>query len=108
LLIKSFLKNPEWRSKTKKDPGIPNLFPYKDKILHEIEEKRRLKEEENARRRELARQQQPGGEAAMDTLDDGEEELEEPEELLDGESGDEDSMQVVGVLPEEWLDGWTD
>lgn len=39
----------------KKDPGIPNLFPYKDKILHQIEEKKRLKEEELLRRREEAR-----------------------------------------------------
>lgn len=44
-------KNPEWRSKLKKDPGIPNLFPYKDKILAEIEEARRRKAEEAERRR---------------------------------------------------------
>ena len=44
-------KNPEWRSKLKKDPGIPNLFPYKDKILAEIEEARRRKAEELAKRR---------------------------------------------------------
>ncbi|KAI4115034.1 MAG: hypothetical protein LQ345_004290 [Seirophora villosa] len=48
-------KNPEWRSRLKKDPGIPNLFPYKDKILHQIEEKKRLKEEEVIRRREETR-----------------------------------------------------
>ncbi|KAG2415501.1 hypothetical protein HFD88_006692 [Aspergillus terreus] len=48
-------KNPEWRSKIKKDPGIPNLFPHKDKILQEIEEKRRLKAEEQMRIREEAR-----------------------------------------------------
>ncbi|OJD18825.1 hypothetical protein AJ78_01157 [Emergomyces pasteurianus Ep9510] len=53
-------KNPEWRSKLKKDPGIPNLFPYKDKILHEIEEKKRLKEEENRRIREEARKARQG------------------------------------------------
>ena len=39
----------------KKDPGIPNLFPYKEKILHEIEEKKRIKEEDYARRREESR-----------------------------------------------------
>jgi nuclear GTP-binding protein len=44
-------KNPEWRSRLKKDPGIPNLFPYKDKILAEIEENRRKKAEEIERRR---------------------------------------------------------
>ena len=39
----------------KKDPGIPNLFPGKDRILHEIEEKKRLKDEELARKREEAK-----------------------------------------------------
>lgn len=48
-------QNPEWRSRLKKDPGIPNLFPYKDRILHEIEEKKRLKEEEFQRKREEAK-----------------------------------------------------
>ncbi|KAF9889207.1 hypothetical protein FE257_007520 [Aspergillus nanangensis] len=48
-------KNPEWRSKIKKDPGIPNLFPHKDKMLQEIEEKRRLKAEEQTRIRDEAR-----------------------------------------------------
>lgn len=35
----------------KKDPGIPNLFPYKDKILAEIEEGRRRKAEDAAKMR---------------------------------------------------------
>ncbi|PKY07584.1 hypothetical protein P168DRAFT_248733 [Aspergillus campestris IBT 28561] len=48
-------KNPEWRSRVKKDPGIPNLFPFKDKLLQEIEEKKRLKQEEQDRIREDAR-----------------------------------------------------
>ncbi|PYI12578.1 hypothetical protein BO78DRAFT_457021 [Aspergillus sclerotiicarbonarius CBS 121057] len=48
-------QNPEWRSKIKKDPGIPNLFPHKDKILHEIEERKRLKAEEQQRIRDEAR-----------------------------------------------------
>ncbi|EME49544.1 hypothetical protein DOTSEDRAFT_122313, partial [Dothistroma septosporum NZE10] len=34
-------KNPQWRSRLKKDPGVPNLFPYKDKVLAEIEESKR-------------------------------------------------------------------
>ncbi|KAG9248354.1 P-loop containing nucleoside triphosphate hydrolase protein [Calycina marina] len=48
-------KNPEWRSKLKKDPGIPNLFPYKDKILAEIEEGRKRKAEDAANRRAEAK-----------------------------------------------------
>ncbi|KAH9865786.1 hypothetical protein J1614_009373 [Plenodomus biglobosus] len=93
-------KNPEWRSKTKKDPGIPNLFPYKDKILAEIEEQRRKKEEEKARLRELAKQQKSGGAANTDAMDDDDSEFEafdaEGDELLADDSEDEDSMQVDG------------
>src|SRR6266480_3148275 len=44
-------QDPTWRSRLKKDPGIPNLFPYKEKLLQEIEEKKRSKEEEAARRK---------------------------------------------------------
>jgi nuclear GTP-binding protein len=44
----------------KKDPGIPNLFPYKEKILQEIEEKKRLKEEEATRRKADAKAQASG------------------------------------------------
>ena len=87
------LQNPEWRSKLKKDPGIPNLFPYKDKIIQEIEESRRVKAEELAQRRELAKEQRLSGEAPMAT--DGDEELSEDDELLEEESDIEDSMQVV-------------
>ena len=39
----------------KKDPGIPNLFPFKDKILTEIEEKKRLKAEQAQCLREVAK-----------------------------------------------------
>ncbi|KAK4132617.1 hypothetical protein BT67DRAFT_359958, partial [Trichocladium antarcticum] len=46
-------RNPEWKSKLKKDPGIPNLFPYKEKLLHKIEEDRVRRKEELLRRREL-------------------------------------------------------
>ena len=53
-------KNPEWRSKLKKDPGIPNLFPYKDKILAEIEEGRRKKAEDAAKRRAVAKATKTG------------------------------------------------
>jgi nuclear GTP-binding protein len=52
--------NPEWRSRLKKDPGIPNLFPYKDKILAEIEEGRRRKAEDAAKRRADAKATKTG------------------------------------------------
>jgi nuclear GTP-binding protein len=91
-------ENPEWRSKTKKDPGIPNLFPYKDKILAEVEETRRRKEEETARRRELAKEQKLNGGAASEANDDFEDFDAEDNEQLDlDDSEDEDSMEVVGL-----------
>ena len=43
-------KDPQWRSRLKKDPGIPNLFPYKDQILHDIEGKKRLRQDESNRK----------------------------------------------------------
>ncbi|KIL94605.1 nuclear gtp-binding protein nug1 [Fusarium avenaceum] len=53
-------KNPEWRSKLKKDPGIPNLFPYKERILQEIEENRLKKAELAQRRKEMAKAAKTG------------------------------------------------
>lgn len=59
-------KNPEWRSRLKKDPGIPNLFPYKDKILAEIEESRRRKAEELANKRKEAKAAKSGEQVERD------------------------------------------
>ncbi|KAJ4130710.1 nuclear GTP-binding protein nug1 [Fusarium equiseti] len=53
-------KNPEWRTKLKKDPGIPNLFPYKEKLLQEIEENRIKKAEMAQKRKELAKAAKTG------------------------------------------------
>ncbi|PKS06417.1 hypothetical protein jhhlp_007165 [Lomentospora prolificans] len=81
-------KNPEWRSKLKKDPGIPNSFPYKEKVLQEIEENRLRKQEEAARRKELAKAAKTGGAAkAEDEMDDSD---------VEGDEGDEfdDTMEV--------------
>lgn len=87
-------KNPQWRSRLKKDPGIPNLFPYKDKILAEIEESKRNKEEEKERRRDVARAQREGRsieattsagagnlEVSEDDEEDDDEEMDEREDV---------------------------
>jgi nuclear GTP-binding protein len=47
----------------KKDPGIPNLFPYKEKMLEEIEQKRAKKAEEAQRKKEMAKAAKTGGAA---------------------------------------------
>ncbi|KAL8814164.1 MAG: hypothetical protein Q9223_006591 [Gallowayella weberi] len=82
-------KNPEWRSRLKKDPGIPNLFPYKDKILQQIEEKKRLKEEEVLRRREEAKSAQVVSPGTGDAVVAGNGQL--GEDLIDETMTDDDN-----------------
>ncbi|KAI9699047.1 MAG: hypothetical protein M1836_003236 [Candelina mexicana] len=95
-------KNPEWRSRIKKDPGIPNLFPYKDKILHEIEEKKRLKEEDVFRRREEAKaRRQPAADLQLDAeVSNQADEEGEDDAMLDEEiDDDEDDFEQGASNP---------
>ncbi|KAB2577485.1 putative nuclear gtp-binding protein nug1 protein [Lasiodiplodia theobromae] len=87
-------QNPEWRSKLKKDPGIPNLFPYKDKILAEIEEKKRLKEEEQQRKREeaKARRAVKGKNAEVAEEEEDMDDVKDGEDMIDYEASDDDAM----------------
>ena len=97
-LRKEAKKNPQWRSRLKKDPGIPNLFPHKAKMLAELEESKRRKEEEAQRRRDIAKAQRQGvavPEAVRNRMSkDAEENEDDDEVLLDQgeESVDEDVM----------------
>lgn len=87
-------KNPQWKSRVKKDPGIPNLFPYKAKVLAEIEESKRRKEEEQMRRREVAKAQREG--RAVAEVDGVVGDAEGDEILLDEEDEDvEEGMDLV-------------
>lgn len=45
-------KNPGKFSKSKKDPGVPNACPFKEKVLQEVEEAKQRKVEEKVQRRE--------------------------------------------------------
>ncbi|OIW34754.1 hypothetical protein CONLIGDRAFT_639093 [Coniochaeta ligniaria NRRL 30616] len=76
-------KNPEWRSKLKKDPGIPNLFPYKEKLLQQIEADRERRKEEQQRRKEMAKAAKTG------TVEKSENAMEEDNEF-DETLGDDD------------------
>lgn len=67
-------KDPTWKSHKKKDPGIPNSFPYKGRILSEIEEAKRLQAEERERRRVEQREAARIGRAA------------DEDELMDGDN----------------------
>ncbi|KAF2667300.1 hypothetical protein BT63DRAFT_480295 [Microthyrium microscopicum] len=90
--------DPTWRTRLKKDPGIPNLFPYKEKILQEIEEKKRLKEEEAAQRKEdmKAVKKQPVEADAM--VEDDEELLDDMEEDDDNDVPMKDSVNPMAAL----------
>ncbi|CAB4384524.1 unnamed protein product [Rhizophagus irregularis] len=44
-------KNPKSR-KLKKDPGIPNLYPFKDQLLNKIEQQKRKLEDEKQRQKD--------------------------------------------------------
>ncbi|KAK3945321.1 P-loop containing nucleoside triphosphate hydrolase protein [Diplogelasinospora grovesii] len=87
-------KNPEWRTKLKKDPGIPNLFPYKEKLLHQIEEDRVRRKEEQQRKREMAKAAKTGATPAK-TGDQMEVEGEEFEQFSDADAMDEDDGSDV-------------
>lgn len=53
-------KNPSLRKKLKKEPGIPNLCPYKEDLLHKMETQKQRYEEEKEKqkkRRQLVVQQ---------------------------------------------------
>lgn len=73
-------KDVTWRSRVNKDPGIPASFPYKEQIIQELEENRRLETEkkEQLRQERLAAREAllaNGGSAedAMEESDDDEE-----------------------------------
>ncbi|KAI1383112.1 P-loop containing nucleoside triphosphate hydrolase protein [Hypoxylon trugodes] len=87
-------KNPQWKSKLKKDPGIPNLFPYKEKILHEIEDGRRRKREEQQRRKELAKAGKTG---ATDENEDNEVDVDGAENAEDFGGFEDDAMDEDGA-----------
>jgi nuclear GTP-binding protein len=86
-------KDPTWRSRLKKDPGIPNLFPFKEKILQEIEQKKLWREEEAAKKKADAKAKRSGIADAVDVEEERMEEgAQEGEALYDYSSGGEDEV----------------
>jgi nuclear GTP-binding protein len=105
-------KDPTWKSKHKKDPGIPASFPYKDRIVSEIEDTKRQQLEDRQRQRELKRQEmlesgQNPEDHMVDDEDDGNglaallESAQQAAREYDGENSEdevddsEDSLEVV-------------
>ncbi|KAM7194322.1 P-loop containing nucleoside triphosphate hydrolase protein [Rhypophila sp. PSN 637] len=96
-------KNPEWRSKLKKDPGIPNLFPYKEKLLQKIEDDRIRRKDEEQRRREMAKAAKTGVEVQNEEEDDAMESVDEEEDddVMDEDGsdlGDDDDSNPLAAL----------
>lgn len=90
-LRKEAKSDPQWRSRLKKDPGIPNLFPYKAQMLAEIEDGKRRKAEEQMAKRDLAKARRQG--AAVTAGVSG------PTADLEEEEEDEDDGAVVVHMP---------
>ncbi|RVD83055.1 uncharacterized protein DFL_007457 [Arthrobotrys flagrans] len=91
---KASKKDPTWKSRLKKDPGIPNMFPYKEQVLEEIEEGRRQKEEEKLKRKEaklkaVKSTAAEGNGSDVDEMVDAEEEEEEESELSEMDEGED-------------------
>lgn len=82
-------KDPTWKSRVKKDPGIPASFPYKTKILEEIETTKMKAQEE----RELAKQKR---------LEDRVKAMEEGQDVMDEDvdQSDDDSHGGLAALVE--------
>jgi nuclear GTP-binding protein len=57
---KAAKKNPQWVSRLKKDPGIPNSYPFKAQVLAEIEEHKIRKEAEQQEKRDTAKARREG------------------------------------------------
>ncbi|KZV71396.1 hypothetical protein PENSPDRAFT_630282 [Peniophora sp. CONT] len=96
-------RNPQWKSKHKKDPGIPNNFPYKEQILAEIAEERRKAEEAKERKKEekktLRAQAKAGVPLGAEPASDAEEGAgeEEEEEVTVGDA--ENAFLGISLVP---------
>lgn len=77
-------KDVTWKSRVNKDPGIPANFPYKDQIIQELEENRRIEKE---KKEELRRQRQEAREAALASGVTGDDAMEESDSDDAGENG---------------------
>ncbi|KAF9531018.1 hypothetical protein CPB83DRAFT_850031 [Crepidotus variabilis] len=84
-------KNPQWKSKKPKDPGIPNDFPYKDQILAEVQDQRRLDAEEKQKKKQ--EKQKSIAKAKAIALGEDYNDLSEDEAMNEGGS-DEEHMTI--------------
>ncbi|CCE87255.1 Piso0_005798 [Millerozyma farinosa CBS 7064] len=81
-------KDPTWRSRHKKDPGIPASFPYKDKIIEELEENRRIEKEKKEERRLEKQREREEALARGESV----------EEIMDVEEDEEDENGLAALV----------
>ncbi|CAK7900969.1 nuclear GTP-binding protein Nug1p [[Candida] anglica] len=81
-------KDVTWKSRTKKDPGIPSSFPYKEQIIVELEEGRKAEQEKRAQLK-LQRQQERAEALARG---------EQVDENMDQDSDDENEGGLGALL----------
>jgi nuclear GTP-binding protein len=84
----------------KKDPGIPNLFPYKEKLLQEIEEKKRLREEEVAEQKAQSKAAIHNSSANIDIMseDDDDELYDEENDFAEGDVDMTEDINPMAAL----------
>lgn len=78
-------KDVTWKSRQKKDPGIPSSFPYKEQLIQEIEQRKKEREEHKLlmkQQRQNAQLQQNGNNGEVD------EDLMEDDNLEDDRAND--------------------
>ncbi|KAF9268288.1 hypothetical protein L218DRAFT_893232 [Marasmius fiardii PR-910] len=91
-------KNTQWKSKHKKDPGIPNNFPYKDEVLAEVQEQRRLVAEERERKKEEKRVKKIGNVEKEDEDSENEESTSHVDKAeIDDEDGDTEGVGSISA-----------
>lgn len=81
---KNAKKDVTWRSKQKRDPGIPASFPYKDQIITELEDNRRIEQEKKEQLKLQRQQEKQEALARGQTIDEDDMEAEEADDQQGG------------------------
>ncbi|KAI6033894.1 GNL3L/Grn1 putative GTPase-domain-containing protein [Pisolithus microcarpus] len=87
------------QKKSKRDPGIPNAFPYKEEILAEIEQQRREAALEKQRRKAEKRAAKVGAREADETRSQVSERAGEGEEIIEKDGSGFDGVMSIDKQP---------
>ncbi|EMG47071.1 NUG1 Nuclear GTP-binding protein NUG1 [Candida maltosa Xu316] len=80
-------KDVTWKSRKQKDPGIPASFPYKDQIITELEEGRRLEKERREQMKLQKQQEREEASARGETIGDSDDDEMDEDDQDDGANG---------------------